>query len=140
MQAIGDGGQGWGNAILYIFASKIVRKRLFGWMWRALLWCWRRDQGINTAVTTQSHTRQPRLRSKRLGVHGSAGVAVGDWLQGRHVQTEPISFDSISRESVVFESPGRVHCTPPKRNHKRNATGSEYECTTTLSSYQPQLQ
>ena len=31
-QAIGDGGQGWGNVILYIFASEKLRKRLFGWM------------------------------------------------------------------------------------------------------------
>ena len=28
-QAIGDGGQGWGNAVLYIFASSQIRKRLF---------------------------------------------------------------------------------------------------------------
>ena len=31
-QAIGDGGQGWGNVILYIFASEKLRKRLLGWM------------------------------------------------------------------------------------------------------------
>lgn len=30
-QAIGDGGQGWGNVILYIFTSEKFRKRLFGW-------------------------------------------------------------------------------------------------------------
>ena len=29
MQAIGDGGQGWGNAILYIFFSPVIRARLF---------------------------------------------------------------------------------------------------------------
>lgn len=29
-QAIGDGGQGWGNALLYIFLSPSIRKRLFG--------------------------------------------------------------------------------------------------------------
>ena len=29
-QAIGDGGQGWGNALLYIFFSPRIRKRLFG--------------------------------------------------------------------------------------------------------------
>lgn len=30
LQAIGDGGQGWGNAILYIFLSPIIRERLIG--------------------------------------------------------------------------------------------------------------
>lgn len=30
LQAIGDGGQGWGNAILYIFLSPTMRRRLFG--------------------------------------------------------------------------------------------------------------
>lgn len=29
-QAIGDGGQGWGNAILYIFLSPVIRERLIG--------------------------------------------------------------------------------------------------------------
>ncbi len=29
-KAIGDGGQGWGNAILYIFLSPSIRQRLFG--------------------------------------------------------------------------------------------------------------
>ena len=29
LQAIGDGGQGWGNAILYIFFSPVIRSRLF---------------------------------------------------------------------------------------------------------------
>ncbi len=29
-QAIGDGGQGWGNAILYIFLSSVIRERLLG--------------------------------------------------------------------------------------------------------------
>ena len=30
MQAIGDGGQGWGNAICYIFLSPVMRARLVG--------------------------------------------------------------------------------------------------------------
>lgn len=30
LQAIGDGGQGWGNAILYIFMSPVMRERLIG--------------------------------------------------------------------------------------------------------------
>ena len=29
-QAVGDGGQGWGNAILYIFFSSTIRRKLFG--------------------------------------------------------------------------------------------------------------
>jgi len=29
-QAIGDGGQGWGNAILYVFLSPTIRHKLFG--------------------------------------------------------------------------------------------------------------
>ena len=29
MQAIGDGGQGWSNAILYIFLSPTIRRQLF---------------------------------------------------------------------------------------------------------------
>ena len=29
-QAVGDGGQGWGNAILYIFFSSTIRHKLFG--------------------------------------------------------------------------------------------------------------
>lgn len=29
-QAVGDGGQGWGNAILYIFLSSAIRHKLFG--------------------------------------------------------------------------------------------------------------
>ena len=29
-QAVGDGGQGWGNAILYIFLSPVIRERLIG--------------------------------------------------------------------------------------------------------------
>jgi len=27
-QALGDGGQGWANAILYIFSSKIMREKM----------------------------------------------------------------------------------------------------------------
>lgn len=30
MQAIGDGGQGWCNAILYIFFSPTIRRKFFG--------------------------------------------------------------------------------------------------------------
>lgn len=33
LQAIGDGGQGWGNAVLYIFLSPIIRERLM------MEWC-----------------------------------------------------------------------------------------------------
>ena len=29
LQAIGDGGQGWGNAILYVFLSPTIRQKLF---------------------------------------------------------------------------------------------------------------
>ena len=29
MQAVGDGGQGWGNALIYIFLSPTIRKQLF---------------------------------------------------------------------------------------------------------------
>lgn len=29
LQAIGDGGQGWSNAILYIFLSPTIRRQLF---------------------------------------------------------------------------------------------------------------
>lgn len=29
MQAVGDGGQGWGNAVLYVFLSPVIRSRLF---------------------------------------------------------------------------------------------------------------
>lgn len=31
-QAVGDGGQGWGNVILYVITSAKIRQRLFGWM------------------------------------------------------------------------------------------------------------
>lgn len=31
LQAIGDGGQGWGNALLYIFLSPVIRQELFCW-------------------------------------------------------------------------------------------------------------
>lgn len=37
MHAIGDGGQGWGNAILYIFASTKIRDRMFGWLYKPIL-------------------------------------------------------------------------------------------------------
>jgi len=33
LQAIGDGGQGWGNLILYVFGTKQLRDKL--------LWCGR---------------------------------------------------------------------------------------------------
>lgn len=32
LQALGDGGQGWGNFILYVLASSKIRNRLFGWL------------------------------------------------------------------------------------------------------------
>ena len=28
-QTIGDGGQGWGNAVLYVFASSKIRKKKY---------------------------------------------------------------------------------------------------------------
>ena len=31
MQAVGDGGQGWGNALLYVFLSPVIRKELIFW-------------------------------------------------------------------------------------------------------------
>lgn len=61
LQAIGDGGQGWGNAILYIFLSPVIRERLIG------EWCGRlrsdkddRLNGVNRNDTQRTNSVQIR--------------------------------------------------------------------------------
>lgn len=52
LQAIGDGGQGWGNFILYVLASGKIRNRLFGWMVDCLPCC---NRGTVEASTEEPH-------------------------------------------------------------------------------------
>lgn len=46
-QAIGDGGQGWGNVILYVITSAKIRQRLFGWM---MVWSRDYSQAVNRPI------------------------------------------------------------------------------------------
>lgn len=55
MQAIGDGGQGWGNFILYVLASGKIRNRLFGWMVDCLPCC---SGGTAVTSTDDPHPKQ----------------------------------------------------------------------------------
>ena len=66
-QAIGDGGQGWGNAILYIFLSPIIRERLIQeWCGKCLEKYDELDPGKSNNVQSDNtginHTGPPRSK------------------------------------------------------------------------------
>lgn len=59
VQGIGDSSQGWVNAILYIFASKLIRKKLF---WEPFLKLLRKSRSFMTVSAKTKHdgnTSQP---------------------------------------------------------------------------------
>ena len=54
-QAIGDPGQGWGNAILYVFMSPVVRKQLITNPLRKLI----RKTGSHATAATMREKKDP---------------------------------------------------------------------------------
>ena len=48
-QAIGDGGQGWGNALLYVFLSSTIRQELFCLTCLRVKFCPRKSDRDETA-------------------------------------------------------------------------------------------
>ena len=74
-QAIGDSGQGWGNAILYVFVSSTIRKKLFDTCCGVCLDAIEERQQDHT--NTQTRTRTDRMsfknnNGKQINVHEAA--------------------------------------------------------------------
>ncbi len=69
MQAVGDPGQGWGNAILYIFLSPTIRHRLFTEPWnKCISVTEEKVGGLLESETESVYSR--RSRSQRLAANG----------------------------------------------------------------------
>lgn len=81
LQAVGDGGQGWSNVILYIFLSPVIRKQLFFYpVIRALYFCLRKAGLDGTAKETGEREERvrvsPQQRMKDWSRDGSRKEAV----------------------------------------------------------------
>ena len=76
LQAVGDGGQGWSNALIYIFLSPTIRRQLFFYPFVRLIFYisrkLRTSQGKNGDPI---HVSQRRF-SKRENTHGVDGSSV----------------------------------------------------------------
>lgn len=86
-QAIGDGGQGWGNALLYIFLSPNIRRRLFGEpLDQCLLATERKLQAL-----LETETVSKSVQTTRTGTARSKGrvslLASGNTVTGGHPAT-----------------------------------------------------
>ena len=118
-QAIGDGGQGWGNAILYIFLSPVIRQRLLG------EWCGRCadkiDDHLNRVADDQAteDLSQQTINSRRKEADSR-----GKQRHSSHSKPVDVSSDDNGRsESAPLIS-------------KKKATGyniRKYETTTTAT-------
>ena len=83
LQAIGDGGQGWGNAILYIFLSPVIRQRLIG------EWCGRcvenLDDNLNRVSGVSADPDQNHARYKSRNRNGILKTNLRD---NKHVNVD----------------------------------------------------
>jgi hypothetical protein len=70
LQAIGDGGQGWGNAILYVFFSPEIRRRLFGEPFdKCLLAAENKFQELlETETETSKSVQSGKVQSERVSL------------------------------------------------------------------------
>ena len=80
-QAIGDGGQGWGNVILFVLASDKIRARLFGGM---MNYC-------SSVESDRSARNKPPPQRRRD--HGDPHAAVGP--VEINVQKQSVSYHSV---------------------------------------------
>lgn len=77
-QAIGDGGQGWGNAILYIFFSPDIRRRLFGEPFdRFLLAAENKFQELLETETMSKSVQSARVQGEQASLVGSENTITG---------------------------------------------------------------
>ncbi len=119
-QAIGDGGQGWGNAILYIFLSAKLRGRLFGWLYRPLINCclvavgrYKHGGSVNSTAPLVHPQRDQKYTHHPGDLNRGAGPR------------QPAA--SVESESAYF--------VPQKKCGRRNRP-VQYEATTDFTSSQ----
>ena len=100
-QAIGDGGQGWGNVILYIFTSEKLRKRLFGWM----TVCVHNSNQVDRLSKPSYKEQYAAINNHPTAMNNPGGVSilsskmVARYTPKVHINGEPLS--AISHEPTT---------------------------------------
>lgn len=85
IQAIGDGGQGWSNALLYIFLSPTIRRQLFVLPFLRLLHFSIKKAGFSHIIDEPPSDEERRERDTRLprqGAENGGKLKLGDCSSG----------------------------------------------------------
>ena len=122
MQAVGDGAQGWCNAILYVFLSPTIRKRLILNPCNSFI-----DKAVEKArglleTDTQNTERSSLLSATTSGEYGSArsggnnssdgrcnGGASKNSNSGSRLSSSETSYHSISTDKVSEDAEVLIH-------------------------------
>lgn len=102
MQAVGDGGQGWGNAVLYIFLSPVIRSRLFKDPFED---CYETIQEKIQGFRQRDNHQQSSLYSAEQRKTNSSPLAVATEAMGYKIQEYN---DAYSTSISTGGSPPRV--------------------------------
>lgn len=109
-QAVGDGGQGWGNALLYIFLSPKLRGRLFGCLYRPLAHCCQMMTSKRYSNTDGSINRTAKTPHARSQLWKTNDIEQPNYLA---VSVESNSAYFVPRASRRNGPPGEeVACEP----------------------------
>ncbi len=73
MQAIGDGGQGWGNAVLYVLLSPTVRTRLYNSLCGRCLHALEDRLGCDPETDTTTSPKPVNRRVRNVNVNKQDG-------------------------------------------------------------------
>ena len=85
IQAIGDGGQGWGNAVLYIFLSPVIRQELFCWsFFKCIQYIGKKMRTIGEKMETAGDTEHRDDRIIEQETHPPSGSGRTRRPFGRH--------------------------------------------------------
>ena len=115
LQAIGDGGQGWGNALLYIFLSPVIRQELFCWpFFKCVQFIGKKMRAIGEKMETAGDTEydddnieqqtHPPSGSRRSGRHFGRP---GSIKRGAHTSSRASSTDiDCAHTGPPLDQPG----------------------------------
>ncbi len=124
-QAIGDGGQGWGNALLYIFLSPSIRKRLFGEPFnKCLLATEEKLQGLleTETLTTKSVQVSNKAPSEKVSMLvSSEGEDLNSITGGGHPAVG-YGVRSYGRDSTTTATTGASNATNLMQSHSHSVT------------------
>ena len=91
-QALGDGGQGWGNVVLFVLASDKIRTRLFGGL---IYYC----STVDSAEPARNEPPPHRFRDR--GNYGDPHIAVGPVAINVQKQSATYSVDTHEPTSPI---------------------------------------